>query len=158
MTAEPFLPVAMDAFLDMLPAAYCSHPDDLTFETLAGTAAPTVAIRAGEIAERTFEGMRGAIAALAAAGNNLIVDDVILGAEMEDYRAKLAAFDVRFVGVFAPLAILEERERRRQERMIGLARWQHERVHAGKTCDLGIDTNTMAPEACARLIKEVFTL
>jgi chloramphenicol 3-O phosphotransferase len=32
ITAQPFLHVAMDAFLDMLPASYMDHPDGFLFE------------------------------------------------------------------------------------------------------------------------------
>ena len=34
ITAEPFLHVAMDAFLDLMPARYWDHPDGVTFETV----------------------------------------------------------------------------------------------------------------------------
>jgi chloramphenicol 3-O phosphotransferase len=158
MTVEPFLHVAMDAFLDMLPASYMDHPDGFTFEDHGETGAPAIAIRTGKIAGRAFRGMRRAIAALAAEGNNLIVDDVMLGAEMEEYRALLAGFHISLVGIFAPLAVIEERESRRKDRMIGLARWQFDRVHAGRTYDLEIDASTATPEACALKIKEALRL
>ena len=158
IATRPFLHVAMDAFLDMFPAAYWDRPDGFIFETLAGDGKPQIAIRSGKVGERAMRGMRRAIAALAAAGNDLIVDDVMLGAEMDDYRAVLKDFEVSFVGVFAPLVILEERERQRQDRMIGLARWQYDRVHAGKTYDLEIDTGSASPETCARRLKEAFRL
>lgn len=155
---DPFLNVAMDAFLDMLPAAYLDHPDGLVFETHAGTDPPLITIRSGPVAERAFSGMRRAVAALAAEGNNLIVDDVMLSDEMDDYRALLAGFDVSFVAVRAPLALLEERERLRGDRLIGLARGQYDIVHAGKTYDLEIDTSALTPVECAQKIKEAFGL
>lgn len=158
ITAEPFLHVAMDAFLDMLPASSLNHPDGLVFEDQGKAGAPAIAIKTGEVAARALRGMRRAIAALAAEGNNLIVDDVMLGAEMEEYRTLLAAFDVSFLGIFAPLAVIEERESRRHDRMIGLARWQFDRVHAGRTYDLAIDAGTATPEASALKIKEALGL
>jgi chloramphenicol 3-O phosphotransferase len=102
--------------------------------------------------------MRRAVVALAAEGNNLIVDDVMLDLTWRDYQTLLAPFSVSLVGVFAPLAILEERERQRRDRMIGLARWQYDRVHEGMTYDLEIDTSSATPEACALRIKQVFGL
>ena len=45
--------------------------------------------------------MRHAIAAMAGQGNNLIVDDVLLGQEKAEYAGLLSAFDVFVVGVFA---------------------------------------------------------
>jgi chloramphenicol 3-O phosphotransferase len=158
ITAEPFLHVAMDAFLDMLPESHMDHPDGLVFEDIGKAGAPAIAITTGKIAKRAFRGMRRAIAALASEGNNLIVDDVMLGAEMAEYRALLAGFHISFVGVFAPLAVIEARESGRLDRMIGLARWQFDRVHAGRAYDLEIDAGTQTPEACALKIKEALAL
>jgi chloramphenicol 3-O phosphotransferase len=152
----PFLHVQMDAFLDMLPAAMFGHPDGLVFETLEEDGRPSVAIRTGPVMDQAMRGMRRAIAALAEAGNNLIVDDVMLGDEQRDYRALLAAYETRFVGLFAPLDVLEARELARGDRTIGLARWQHLRVHAGQAYDLEIDTATASPMDCAQRIKAAF--
>jgi chloramphenicol 3-O phosphotransferase len=62
------------------------------------------------------------------------------------------------VGVFAPFEVLEARERERGDRMIGLARWQYERVHRDMTYDLEIDTSSPTPMECAELIKRRFRL
>jgi chloramphenicol 3-O phosphotransferase len=158
IAGTPFLHVAMDAFLDMLPAAMFGHPDGLLFETLEEEGRPSVAIHSGPVMDQTLRGMRRAIAALAEAGNRLIVDDVMLGDEQDDYRALLAPFETRFVGLFAPLDVLETRERARGDRAIGLARWQHIRVHEGQTYDLEIDTATASALDCARTIKAAFAL
>jgi chloramphenicol 3-O phosphotransferase len=158
ITAEPFLHVAMDAFLEMLPGAYLEHPDGLTFETVQEDGKPSVVIKTGPVAERAFRGMRHAIAAMAAQGNNLIVDDVLLGSEKTEYAALLAPFEVFTVGVFAPLEVLEARERQRGDRLIGLARWQYDRVHADMTYDLKIDTSSATAMECADLIRKKFGL
>jgi chloramphenicol 3-O phosphotransferase len=102
--------------------------------------------------------MRHAVAAMAAQGNNLIVDDVMLENEQEEYAALLSGFEAFFVGVFAPLEILEARERQRGDRLIGLARWQCDRVHRGKTYDLEVDSSSLGPQECAQLIKQKFQL
>jgi chloramphenicol 3-O phosphotransferase len=62
------------------------------------------------------------------------------------------------VGVFAPLEILEARERQRGDRTVGLARWQYDRVHKGIAYDLEIDTATATAEECAALIRNRFQL
>ncbi len=80
ITAEPFLHVQMDTFLEMLPERYQDHPDGLTFTTIEEGGKPSVVIRTGPVAERAFCGMRHAVAAMAAQGNNLIVDDVLMAA------------------------------------------------------------------------------
>lgn len=158
ITAEPFLHVEMDAFLNMMPERYWDHPDGLTFETVQQDGKPSVIIRSGPVAERTFRGMRHAIAAMAGEGNNLIVDDVMLADEMAEYAALLAGFTLHLVGVFAPLEVLEQRERERKDRLIGLARWQYDRVHQGKSYDLELDTSRLTALECARLIQQKFGL
>lgn len=158
ITTLPFLHVAMDSFLDMLPAAYWDHPDGFIFETLSEEDAPTVAIKTGAVAMQLMRGMRRAMAAMAAEGNNLIIDDVMLDSDAEEYRIQFVGHDSSYVGVFAPLAVLEQREHDRKDRMIGLARWQYERVHQGLTYDLVLDTSLATPAQCAARIKETFGL
>ena len=158
MTSEPFLHVQMDAFLDMLPEGYQDHPDAFTYETVHENGKPLVVIGAGPVGERLMRGMRHAIAALAGQGNNLIVDEVLTGGTSAEYADLLSPFQVFLVGVFAPLDVLEARERQRGDRLIGLARWQYDRVHKDMTYDLEIDTSTASPMECARLIRDRFRL
>lgn len=165
ITTEPFLHVEMDGFLNMLPDTYQDHPDGLSFETAIEGDKPSVFVRTGAVAERALSGMRHAIAAMASAGNNLIVDEVIFGNVttaygnvLSEYRTLLAPFQLYLVGVHAPLEILEDRERRRGDRLIGLARWQYGRVHKGMDYDLEIDTELATAAESARTIKERFGL
>jgi chloramphenicol 3-O phosphotransferase len=158
LASAPFLHVEMDAFLNMMPERSIGQAEGLVFETIEADGKPSVVITSGPVAERTFRGMRHAVAAMAAQGNDLIVDDVMLGDAGADYAAVLAGFEVFRVGVFASLEVLEERERRRGDRMIGLARWQYDRVHQGMTYDLEVDAGVMTALDCAKLIKEKFGL
>jgi chloramphenicol 3-O phosphotransferase len=158
ITAEPFLHVAMDAFLDMMPERYWDHPDGVTFETVQQDGKPSVVIHSGPVAERIMRGMRRSIAAMAHQGSNLIVDDVLIEEEMADYAALLADVTFHTVGVFAPLEVLEARERERGDRLIGLARWQYDRVHRDKRYDLELDSSKATPLECAERIKQAFNL
>jgi len=158
ITRAPFLHVEMDAFLNMMPERYWDHPDGLIFETVQQDGKPAVVIKSGPVAEQTFRGMRHAVAAMARGGSNLIVDDVMLGDEMAEYSALLSDFTLHVVGVFAPLDVLEARERERGDRLIGLARWQYDRVHQGKSYALEIDTSTTPAQECAERIKQTFGL
>ncbi len=158
ITRDPFLYVAMDAFLEMLPEALWGHPDGIVFETVQEGGKPSVIIRSGPTAERLLGGMRQAIAAMARQGNNLIVDDVLLEGDNAAYEAALAGLDIVKVGVFAPLDILEEREAARGDRTIGLARWQFDRVHKDMTYDLEVDTSRATATQCAEMIRKKFGL
>lgn len=158
MAAEPYMLVSMDAFLEMQPAWMMGHPDGLTFERAMEDGRPSVVIRTGAAFERHMRAMRRAIAAMAGAGDFLIVDEVMFGDEAADYRALLAPFEHRFVGLFAPLVVIEARERARGDRDLGLARWQYDRVHAGMAYDLTIETAETTPEDNARRIRDAFGL
>jgi chloramphenicol 3-O phosphotransferase len=137
----------MDGFLDMLPARLQDHPS--TFRYLAGPGG--TAIRTGPDGDRLMAGFRGAVAALAAAGNDLIVDEVWLQGEPPDYARLPAPCRVLRVGLFVALDVLEARERARGDRMPGLARAQVAEVHRGVAYDLELD-GTAPPPANAGAI------
>lgn len=158
ITATPFLHVSMDVFCDMLPPAYFDHPDGMRFVTGESDGKPSVVIHSGPVMDRLMDGMRRSVAALAASGNDLIVDDVMLSNEPDEYRRVMAPYSVHWVGVKASLEVLEAREKARGDRLIGLARWQFDRVHAGRQYDLEIDTGNITPAAAAGLIKARFDL
>ncbi len=152
MAADSYLHVRMDSFLEMLPESLLNDESGLTFEELVVDGKPAVSIRTGPVADRAFRGMRRAIAALADAGNNLVVDDVAVADEIADYRTLLHAHEVTVVGLQASLEVLESRERNRGDRHIGLARWQHERIHVDIEYDLTLDTGDISPKECARQV------
>lgn len=159
MTATPFLHVEMDAFIAMLPDHYWGHPDGFALEVLEKGGKPAVVIKTGAVGERLMRGMRHAVAAMAAQGNDLIIDEVLLEVQQRrEYAELLAPFAVFYVGVFAPLDVLEARERQRGDRMIGLARWQYDRVHKDMAYDLEVDTSTATAAECATLIRQKFGL
>ncbi len=133
ITAKPFLHVAVDAFIDMLPERMIGHPDGVIFETVDDQGCPSVMIKTGPVMQKTMRGMVHAIAALADQDNNLIVDDVILGSgTAQQYREILSRHQVHFVGLFASLEILEDRERKRggsADRFGAVAVWTRSQRH-----------------------------
>ena len=159
IATQPFLHIAMDSFIDMLPQHMIDHPDGLTFETTLDHGKPSIIIRTGPVMQRALSGMRHAVAAMAAQGNNLVVDTVMLDpSEAQAYRALLSKFNLHCVGLFAPLDILEAREHARNDRAIGLARWQFDRVHQGQTYDLSLHTDQSTPQETAEKICKTFFL
>lgn len=159
VAVKPFLHVSMDMFAAMLPERLFGHPDGMTFQMVQDDGKPSVIIHTGPVMARTMRGMRYAIAALAAQGNDLVVDDVMMEpSEADEYRALLTHADLRFVGLFAPLDVLEAREQTRGDRELGLARWQFDRVHRGQAYDLEIETTGTTPMESARRICAAFGL
>jgi chloramphenicol 3-O phosphotransferase len=140
--AEPYLHVCIDAFEEMMPRAF----DGRNFTYL-------------DVLDSLIAGMHGSIRALANAGNNLIVDHILIG-DCEPSHwvpggiACVEGFDVLFVAVRCPLDVLEKREMARGDRRIGLAAWQFNRVHNDIVYDLEIDTSILTPEDCARRVRE----
>jgi len=133
-------------------------PEGFAYETRVEEGKPVVVIHEGPAGRRLIRGMRRAIRAMAEEGNDLILDDVLMGEARADYEAVLAGLTVHWVGVTAPLEVLEERERARGDRLIGTSRWQIDRVHAGQRYDLEVDTARMTAMECAEAIMRRFGL
>ncbi|MDF1748117.1 MAG: chloramphenicol phosphotransferase [Alphaproteobacteria bacterium] len=155
---RPLLHVAMDVFLEMIPERYLGHPEGLVFKSVLKDGYPATEITSGPVVVRALHGMRRAVAALADAGNDLVVDDVLLGDGISEYNELLAPYRFLKVGITAPLEVLEQRERDRGDREIGLARMQVDIVHRGIEYDLMINSTESSPEDSARLICEKFDL
>lgn len=156
IAAGPMLHVQMDAFLDMMPEELLDHPSGFRFVHGEEDGRPSVAIETGPVGRRLLAGMRHAVAAMAGQGLDLIVDDVVLDDGIAVYRKLLVGHAVHVVHVHARLAVLEERERARGDRTIGLARWQHGRLHRGAGHDLEVDTTRSTAAECAALIRDRF--
>lgn len=153
-----FLHVTMDGFLDMLPERYFGDPQGMVFSERHEDGHSVIDIGIGPVVERALAGMRRAVAALAAEGNDLIVDDVYTAREAADYAALLAPFRVYRAGLFAPLDVLEAREKERGDRSIGLARGQFASLHDGLTYDLELDTSRLSATECAERIRDALGL
>jgi chloramphenicol 3-O phosphotransferase len=92
-------------------------------------------------------------AACAGAGLDQVIDDVWLVPDQPaGLRDALSAANPLWVGVHCPLAIAEQRERERGDRIVGTARGQHARVHTFGEYDLDVDTSVAAPRQCAEAI------
>ncbi len=157
--SKPYMHLQMDAFLAMLPRRLDNNADGLLFRNIGREQKPEITISSGPSLAKLMAGMRSAIAAMAKQGNNLIVDDVLWDQkDFDEYRELLAEFDPKFVLLDAPLDIIEERERARGDRMLGLARWQFDRVRQLRSYDLVVETSNSNAEGCAKEIILAFDL
>jgi chloramphenicol 3-O-phosphotransferase/catechol 2,3-dioxygenase-like lactoylglutathione lyase family enzyme len=107
---------------------------------------PKARIERGEFPWRAlrpqfFEGFHRCLPALAAAGNNVLVEHIF---EAEDWMQRLlrllGPLDVFFVGLHCPLPELERRERARGDRRIGDARSDFAVAHRHCVYDIEVDT------------------
>ncbi|WP_405994721.1 chloramphenicol phosphotransferase CPT family protein [Streptomyces sp. NBC_00986] len=108
--------------------------------------------------DRTAMGFHRAVAGMAAAGNQIVVDHVLSRRwRLLDCLDLFAAEDVVLVGVHCPLPELERRERIRGDRTPGLAARQFEQVHAHGTYDIECDTSKSTSGEIAQQIKNALT-
>lgn len=162
MMDEFYIHTGFDHFMERVPLRFHAFSDGTEPASPYGAhwvmpsgQPPVSEIRWGPEGVRVLSGMYQAIAGLASAGNNVIVDDVIFDPSI--LRAAVRAldgFDVLFVGVRCPLEVGREREVARGDRMSGLAEIQHEPVHAHGVYDLEVDTSVSTAMECAMVIKQ----
>ncbi|MFE7168704.1 chloramphenicol phosphotransferase CPT family protein [Streptomyces sp. NPDC057616] len=105
------------------------------------------------VLRRTWMGYHRAVAGMAAAGNNVVVDHVLSEEwRLPDCLELFGAAHVVLVGVHCSPEELERREQARGDRPAGLAAMQFQRVHAHGVYDLECDTTTASALDCARQI------
>jgi chloramphenicol 3-O phosphotransferase len=110
-------------------------------------------VRFGDLGKQVLRGMRRAIAAFAAEGNNVIIDDLMFEpAFLFDYVEVLAGFDVLFVGVRCPIDVVNAREAKRPGRFPGTATSHFDVVHTHCVYDVEVDTGFATPRQCAEQI------
>ena len=103
---------------------------------------PIQELQIGPYAEKIAGTFQEVVLLLAKMGHHLIIDDVSFGKrQIDEWKTLLKDFKVLWVGVNAPLSILEQREKERGNRIVGSARGQFHKVHADATYDLEIDTH-----------------
>lgn len=155
---EPYLRIGIDKIIGFMPhkmndweggykeEGFCWVPDK------DPSGHPVYTVRAGAFAKRISQSLID-IAVLLAKDYNLIIDDVSFGVDgVNLWREALKEHDVLFVGVVAPLEILEKREQERGDRFTGGARSQYFKVHENVAYDLEIDTHSYTLEENVRRI------
>lgn len=92
-------------------------------------------------------------AACAGAGLDQVIDDVWLVPDQPaGLQDALVAANTLWVGVHCPLAIAEQREAERGDRIAGTVRGQHALVHTFRKYDVDVDTSVATPRECAQAI------
>lgn len=109
---------------------------------------------AEEVLRRTRAGFHRAVAGMAHAGNDIVMDHVLSELwRLDDLLVVMEGIDVVFVGVHCAVGELERRERIRGDRAAGTAAKQIDLVHLHKVYDLEVDTSTHSAETCSTLIR-----
>jgi chloramphenicol 3-O phosphotransferase len=156
-----YIHTGIDHYLERVPERFHVHVDNSSPAIAEGflwihadADQHVIEIKLGPAGLCLLKGMYRAAAALAAAGNDLIIDDVLFDPRaLPEAVDALHTFNVLFVGVRCPLVVAEQRERERGDRFLGLVAAHHELVHAHKLYDLEVDTSISSVMDCALQIK-----
>ena len=159
---EPFLHVGIDKIIGWMP----EKVNDWTGgEALIGyswkksedaSGNPIQELQAGPYAQKIGKTFQEVVLALAKMGHRIVIDDVSFGKQqLDEWKKTLKDFRVLWVGVNAPLSVLEQREKERGNRIQGSARGQFHRVHVDAIYDLEINTDQANVSENAEKIKSL---
>lgn len=110
----------------------------------------------GHVRPRFFDGFHRSLAALAEAGNDLIVDHIIeFDVWRTDLQRILQPFDVFLVGVHCAVDEIERRERQRGDRWLGEGRSHlDDGIHTFGSYDCDVDTTGQEPaDVAAHIVR-----
>jgi len=164
--SEPYVHVALDQFRDGLPAKFRglnAAPGTMGYEGLnvvpvTSGEKPFTAVQFGDAGQQVLRGMRRAMAAMVLAGNNIIIDDILLEPGfLQDYVEVFSGLEVVFVGVRCPLDVIGARERTRLGRFPGTAYGHFHSCHAHHCYDIEVDTSQGTPIECAQQVFNFMT-
>lgn len=155
----PFMHISIDMMIDMMPEGINNWQGKIAHDgfwwkiTTDSLGNKLSYIQIGPYAEKVCESLKDIAITLLKKGHNLIIDEIcLLPGSFASWQKMLSPFNTIYVGLSAPLDVLEMREAKRGDRMIGSAKAQYEIVHKGNSYDLSLDTNDFLPEICAEKI------
>jgi len=150
---EPFLHVGLDWLTATMPRRFLfDGPDaDLGARWVTDANGRLLRIDAGPYGERLLAGLPRLAAALARAGNHVVVDDVLLYPwRVADAAEALAGLDAHLVEVLCDRETARTRGRARDHGgASGMTDAYYDAVYAHGDVDLRIDTVADGPDACA---------
>lgn len=160
LSDNPWIHISMDAFIDMLPADFVgfgkkSPSGYFSFSQRKNEHGEKIEVKTTELGKKFFNSIPIFAKTIADQGSNLIIDEVLLDTDsLKEYFRYLNSHTVYFIGVFCDLKTMQEREKLRNDRCIGLSNGQIDTVHTGIQYDLKVDTTNRPSESIA---KEILT-
>jgi chloramphenicol 3-O phosphotransferase len=155
--------MALDQFRDGMPDKYrglnspegTTGAEGLNVVPVINDPHRHTAVEFGATGKQMLSGMRRGIAAMARAGINVIIDDIILETEfLDDYLQTFDGLYVVFVGVKCSPQIIQNRENARPGRFPGTAIGHLNICHAHGVYDVEVDTASDLPPICAQKVIE----
>lgn len=140
----PYMRLSIDDYLNMYPERFMNPVNQEGVDVLT------------KLIPCIVSGFHKSVAALAKAGNNLIVEHVLQEENwLKECVKEWKGLDILFVGVKCTLSVLEQREKERNDRSTGTARYQFDRVHAHHLYDIEVDTSALDLDECVIQIVEL---
>ena len=160
LSAEPYLAQSLDGLFAATPEAWGGSGqhtlDGFHYDWSAPPAEDGSLVRRigyGPVGRALLQGFHRAVAAFAAAGVNVVVDDMLLDLEvLADWAGALEAVPTLLVNIGAPKAVLLQREAARQLHPTPGLVAGHFDLHQGIIADTTIDTSAVAPAEAARTL------
>ena len=149
---EPFLHVGLDFLSAAMPARFLGDGPDASLGArwVRDDDGRLLRVEAGPFGVRLLQGIPRLAAALARAGNHVVVDDVLLYPwRIEDVANALAGVPTHLVEVRCDLSIAVARGQQRDGvSEVGKIATYYDATYAHDAYDLRIDSGRHAPEAC----------
>jgi chloramphenicol 3-O phosphotransferase len=163
LSPQPYLVQSLDSLFAAVPEGWGSggeHAHDgFRYDWIDSQVAGGAAVRRiayGPVGWRFLQGFHRAVAALAGAGVNVVVDDMLLDLDvLVDWARALEAVPTLLVGVTAPKAELLRRETARQLHPTPGLVAGHFDLHDGLVADTRIDTSAIGPLEAARTLLDL---
>lgn len=157
---EPVLHVGLDMVTETMPSRFLgAGPEaDLGARWVTDGDGRLIRVDPGPFGVRLLRGLPRLAAALARAGNHVIVDDVLLYRwRVPDVAEAMAGTHAYFVEVRCPKAVALERGRDRPGRgsSVDMIEATYEETYAGTVYDLRVDTSVGGPEAAAAAVTDL---
>jgi chloramphenicol 3-O phosphotransferase len=148
---QPWLRLGVDDLIDVMPARLMGSDgldlgDDGTVE-------------AGPIFTAIEEHWMAGIAAIAAHGGRVIVEDNFVSGPAAQHRwtTALSGIETRWIGVRCAAEVAAAREKTRGDRVPGMAAKQAEKVHHGIHYDVVVDTSSTPIAELAEQLREALS-
>lgn len=142
----PLLEAGLDRHLSMLPRQYLGPLWSQVYPYRHAGDGTISSISVGPVGAQLHRGMHRAVAALARAGCDVVLDHVLLERWLAvDLLQALDGVPTVLVGVQLPREVLAERERGRADRTLGQALAQLPAVHGHGGYDVEADTSVLEP-------------
>jgi|GEM_PF-287230 len=154
LSPRPFIHTGLDDFALMLPSSYIIHGEraEQGYQFIHASG-PSVTIEMGPVAKQLAKVKHQSMKSFLEHGFSIVVDELLLTEEeFQEYVELFQDYRVLFVAIKPPLEVIEEREKARGDRILGLARGHYNLTHQGKTYDLIINSSEMTPEESAQVI------